>query len=331
MDSPHRKLLDLADLLRPSAIRAAATLGIADHVAAGVTDVADLAVRTGTRPDMLAVLLRYLVELGLLENETGGYRLTELGSALRSDDPGGVRNFLSSEGLYGSHDLSLVHLVHTLRTGEPTFTASSGRTYWESVNDDPRYSAAFDAQGDSPPAWDMDLVVDGYDWSGVRTVVDVGGHDGTLLLELLRRHPHLHGTLVDLRNVAERAGRRFAAAGLDDRGTALVGSFFETLPAGHDVYLLSAILADWTDEQAVAILRRCGEAAGPTGVVRLAEVTVPTESAAKELYVHAMMPAHGRGVDELTKLADAAGLDTTWVGPTTPLRSLLEFAPRSAS
>ncbi|MDF6019126.1 methyltransferase [Streptomyces sp. JH34] len=326
-------LLEMADLLTPSTIRAAATLRIADHLASGVDVPEKLAELTGTRPDLLDLLLRHLASKGVLTEEGGRYAVTELGDRLRADHPDSLRDHLTAEGLYGRAELSMVNILHTVRTGEPAHATVFGRGYWESVNEDPAFVEALE-QSESKPqlGWGAELIFDSYDWGGVGRVVDVGGHSGAILMELLRQQPHLHGTLVDLRNVAEVAGRRFAAEGLGDRAEAVTGSFFEPLPTGGDVYLLSAILADWSDEQATAILRRCAEAAGPSGKVVLAEVSlqVPREapgSAAMELWLRATMPAPVRSAEQLKALGAAAGLRVTWEGPATPVRSILEFSP----
>jgi hypothetical protein len=327
-------LLKMADLLTPAAIRAAATLRVADHLGAGTSDVAKLAELTGTRPDLLELLLRHLRSQGVLTcGDDGTYSVTELGERLREDHPESLRGHLAMDGLYGRTHLALVNLLHTVRTGEPAHETVFGRGYWETVNEDPDFVEALE-QSDTGTqlGWGAELIFDSYDWSRVGRVVDVGGHSGAILMELLRRQPHLNGTLVDLKNVAEVAGRRFAAAGLADRAEAVVGSFFEPLPVGGDVYLLSAILADWPDERATAILRRCAEAAGPDGKVLLAEVNlrVPREvpeSAALELWLRATMSAPVRSIEQLKALGAAAGLRLIWEGPATPVRSILEFSP----
>ncbi|MFD3378392.1 MULTISPECIES: methyltransferase [unclassified Streptomyces] len=327
-------LLEMADLLTPAAIRAAATLRIADHLGAGGTDVVKLAELTGTRPDLLDLLLRHLVARGVLRRDDGGvYAVTESGERLRADHPASLRSHLTMDGLHGRSHLALVNILHTVRTGEPAHATVFGRGYWESVNEDPAFVEALE-QGDSGPqlGWGAELILESYDWTRSERVVDVGGHTGAILRELLRQQPHLRGTLVDLRNVADVARRRFAAAGLGDRAEVMVSSFFDPLPAGGDVYLLSAILADWSDERATAILRRCAEAAGSSGKVLLAEVNLQVpreepESAALELWLRATMPAPVRTVDQLKTLAAAAGLRVTWEGPATPVRSILEFSP----
>ncbi|SNT25155.1 O-methyltransferase [Streptosporangium subroseum] len=325
-------LLDMADLLRPNAIRVAAALKLADHIAESSITAELLAERTGAHPIMLGKLLRYLVELGVFGvDDAGVYTVLDLGQPLRRDVPQSVGQFLSAEGLFGRVELGLVGLLHTVRTGDPCYSAVFGREYWDEINNDPAFVQALEAEGPTQIGWDAELIIKGYDWSGVRRVMDVGGNNGTLLIELLTHHPHLHGTVLDLPNVARIAEQRIAQAGLAERGGSLSGSFFDPLPPGHDVYLLSGILADWNDERAVAILRACGAAAGPEGKVLLAEISMEIPPSAPgaartDLVVAAAVATPVRTVDQLHELGRSAGLQVTWEGPSTPVRSLVEFS-----
>lgn len=325
-------LLDMADLVRPNAVRAAAALKLADHLSGRPMTAGELAERAGAHEGMLGKLLRYLVELGILDaDDAGRYTLTELGEPLRRDSPQSVGQYLSAEGLFGRIELGLVGLLHSVRTGEPCHAAAFGREYWDEINNDPVFVPALEAEGNQRIAWDAELIIEAYDWSRARRVLDVGGNNGTLLIELLTRHPHLHGTVLDLPNLARIAQRRIEQAGLADRAGAVAASFFDPLPTGYDVYLLSGILGDWSDERSITILRNCAEAAGPEGRVLLADIhlRVPagTPNAARlELFLAASMPRPSRSVDELRELGRSAGLRVTWEGPSTPVRSLLEFS-----
>ncbi|MFI1254192.1 methyltransferase [Streptomyces netropsis] len=325
-------LADLADLLRPSAIRAAATLGVADHIAAGVNETERLAQLCEARADVLDSLLRYLVSLELLDHDgNGGYVLREAAHPLLDEHPFSLREAFRLDGVTGRSDMALVDLVHTVRTGEPAHVGLFGRGYWESLNTDFGYVEAIERASSGQLVFDADIILDGYDWSAVRSVVDVGGNSGTILTGLLNRHAHLRGTLLDLPSMARVAAKNIANAGLQDRCEAVAGSFFDPLPAGRDVYLLSAILGDWDDEQAVAILRRCAEAAGESGRVLLADVNLDVvmrgeEAARTELLLRAMMPTPVRDVSELKRLAGKAGLRVTHEGPVTPVRSLIELS-----
>lgn len=330
-------LLRMADLLQPHAIRVAATLDLAGHIDAGANTALTLADRTRSHRVMLGKLLRYLAELGVLEQLPGDtpaeprYRVTGLGAPLRREHPFSAAQYLSATGLFGRAELGLVGLLDSVRTGTPAHVSAFGRDYWDDINTDPSFAAAIRVEGAQHIGWDAELVIDSYDWSTVTHVTDVGGNNGTLLIALLTAHPHLRGVVLDLANNAAVAGERIAAAGLADRGWALTGSFFDPLPTGSDVYLLSGILGDWYDADAIRILRRCREAAGDTGRVLLAEIKInmlvtDLQSAAFDLFVAATVPAPARTPAQLDALVEHSGLRVTWRGPETPVRSVIELA-----
>jgi hypothetical protein len=253
------------------------------------------------------------------------------GAPLRTAHPFSVAAFLSPHGLFGRAELGFVGLLECVRTGGPAYAAAFGRDYWDDINNDPVHRHSLRAEGMHRMGWDAEIIVEAYDWSRVSHITDVGGNNGTLLLGLLDAHPHLRGSVLDLPGNAAVAAERIRAAGLADRATAVSGSFFDPLPVGSDIYLLSGILGDWRDADAVRILRRCAEAAGSHGRVLLADVKVQISvvdrpSAVLDLAVAATVAAPVRTPDELAVLAGRAGLAVAWSGPETPLRSLLELA-----
>src|SRR5699024_6453493 len=123
----------------------------------------------------------------------------------------------------------------------------------------PAMSASFDATMAAGPEYIADAA-EGYDWSGARHVVDVGGGTGALLTAVLEAHPHVRATLVDLPETVERGRRHLGARDLDRRCDFVGQSFFDPLPGGGDVDVLSGVIHDWGDAEATTILRRCAEA-----------------------------------------------------------------------
>jgi hypothetical protein len=135
-----------ADLVTPMAIRVAATLRLADHIAGGTQTAAALAAATDADRDALRRVMDHLVTAGVLSRAgTGSYGLTTLGEQLRDDDPDGLRAWLDLEGAVGRADLCFVQLLHTVRTGEPAFPVQFGRPYWDDLSADPGLAASFDA------------------------------------------------------------------------------------------------------------------------------------------------------------------------------------------
>lgn len=95
--------------------------------------------------------------------------------------------------------------------------------------------------------WDAELELAEQAWRGTETVVDVGGGNGALLVELRKRRAGLRGIVFDLPRLVAEAAEQIAAAGLAHRCQTVAGSFFRDVPAG-DVYVLSYILHAWDDD-----------------------------------------------------------------------------------
>ena len=77
-------------------------------------------------------------------------------------------------------------------------------------------------------------VLDAYPMSKHRCLLDVGGGEGTFLLQVAQRAPRLKLMLFDLPAVAERGTINFAAAGLAHRASATGGDFLnDALPGGQ--------------------------------------------------------------------------------------------------
>jgi hypothetical protein len=106
---------------------------------------------------------------------------------------------------------------------------------------------------------------------------------------------------------------RQVACHVDEHATsddAVAGSFFDPLPPGAGGYLVCAVLRDWDDGSARAILRRCAQAAGTDGRVFVVEkfVTDTDHRTEMDLRVLAYFGGRERGIVELTSLAAPAGL-----------------------
>ncbi|HEY3610400.1 MAG TPA: methyltransferase [Pseudonocardiaceae bacterium] len=309
-DGTAARLWSMAGLGTPMAVRVAATLRIADHIAAGCHTAAELAEASGADQDALDRLLRYLAVRGVFHRDDAGrYTLTPLGEPLRDDHPAGARAWFDIDGM-GWGELSFVELLHSIRTGDAAFPQRYGRPYWEDLAADPARTASFNALLGADVAERAPGIVAGFDWATLDHIVDVGGGDGSLLVAILTANPYLRGTVVDLAETAQSAKESFAVAGLGGRADAVTGSFFDPIPPGADAYLLSLVLHDWDDESATAILRRCAAAAGATGRVLVIESIGDGEAThtGMDLRMLCLYGARERGVAEFTALAQRAGL-----------------------
>jgi SAM-dependent methyltransferase len=302
-------LWELSDLSTPWCIHVAATLRVADRIEAGAAKIADLAVACGADRDSLHRMMRHLVSKGVFEEpEPGRFALNEVARGLLE---GPLRAGLDLDSFGGRMARAWGTLLSAVRTGRPAYHEAFGRGFWEDLDANPEIGAAFDElmgpAGHGVP--DPNVLVNPADWESVRTVVDVGGGTGSLLAEILRAHPHVRGTLVDLPRPVAGSAAVFKAAGVADRATAVAQSFFDPLPAGRDLYVLKSVLSDWPDREATAILKRCAEAARPSGRVVFFTNAGPGEEASPELLMMVLVGGRARTLDEFREMARAAGLE----------------------
>jgi hypothetical protein len=298
----------LSDLCTPWCLRVVATLRIADHIAAGVTGIDGLATAAGCDPSALHSVLGWLVERGIFEeSEPGRFTLNEAAEGLL--DPS--RRFdLDLEGIGGRMAHAWGTLLTYVRTGAPGYQEVFGMPFWDDLAANPHIGAEFDAlmgpAGHGTPDPEFQLTGG---WGSVKTIVDVGGGTGAMLAEILRLHPRIHGTLVDLPRTVGRSGELFRAAGVADRVTTVGQSFFDPLPAGADLYLTKKVVNDWPDREAAEILGRCAEAARPSGRVVVLGGLV-SEDAPKRLAIEmVLLGGKHRTVSEFEELARGAGLE----------------------
>jgi predicted transcriptional regulator len=309
----------MADLATPMAVRVVVTLRIADHITLGLRTAPELADAANANADALDRVLRYLANAGLFSrDEAGRYSLTSRGEALRDE---GTRAMLDIDGAIGRADLSFVQLLHSVRTGDPGYPVQYGHDFWDDMSADPARRASYDTQMGMDIAADAPDIVSAYDWGSLGHLVDVGGGNGALLIALLKAHPDLRGTVFDQPATADAARKGLAAAGLAGRADVVAGSFFEPLPAGAGGYLLSAVIHDWDDDAAIAILRRCEEAAGMAPVFVVEKIGPDGESLRTEMDLRVLVYFGGkeRRAGELEVLAERAGLRVAQVHPTSKL------------
>jgi O-methyltransferase domain/Dimerisation domain len=300
--SPEERVWNLLrGALATRALAIVADLGIADALAEGPKAVTELAGEAGADPDTLQRLLRALASDGIFaEAEPGVFENTEASEVLRSD--GGWDDFAHLFG--GVWHRTAGELDGT---GEPPFPRIFGTDFWDWLAQHPEERAAFDRAMEQ--GWERRVErLAAVDWRGNETVVDVGGGNGSLLVQLLRRRPGLRGIVLDLPET-NRDEDELARAGIEF----VSGDFFDGVPSG-DVYILSTILHDWDDERAAAILRTIQAAAPRDARLLVIESVVqpgnePDGAKWLDLLMLALFAGRERSEDQWRALLDAGGFE----------------------
>ncbi|HEX7956172.1 MAG TPA: methyltransferase, partial [Pyrinomonadaceae bacterium] len=232
----------LANLNFARIVHAAVKLRVVDALGAGPKTARQIASATNTDRHALHRLLRALSVAGVVSESSGGrFGLTPAGALLVSDGrpsfSGALLNFFDPELV------PLDGLVRSVATGKPAFEGRHGMAFYDYLaRKAPDGGARFDASMNVGAALRAHALLAGFDFSSVRTVVDLGGGEGALLEEVLEANGHLRGVVFERSQTAARARARLSKSGLAARCEVVEGDFFSSVPTGGDVYILSFIL-----------------------------------------------------------------------------------------
>ncbi|HYM97466.1 MAG TPA: methyltransferase, partial [Candidatus Sulfotelmatobacter sp.] len=161
----------------------ACKLKLPDFLATGPKTAEELAKATDTHAPAMRRLLRGLAAWEMVaEKDDGRFEATALSEMFRADKPGlrQMAVMLSEEGYTVWGELSAV-----IRTGEPAFERLYGKPRWEMLGENPEAAAVFNAAMVETSMRAAASLIASYDFSPIRTVVDVGGGNGALLAAIL--------------------------------------------------------------------------------------------------------------------------------------------------
>jgi hypothetical protein len=212
-------------------------------------------------------------------------------------------------------------LLHSMKTGESGFRSRFGKSMFEWLSEHPDDERLFSESMSTFSGVELGSILNSYDFSRHSSVVDVGGAHGDLLEALLRAQTHMTGTLFDAPSVIERAAT-IGRPGLEGRWSLVGGDFFESVPAGKDLYILKHILHDWDDERALAILRTVENAMPRGGRLLIAEQGiappgVPNPGKLLDVVMLSLLESgRERSAEDFAALLSQAGLELERTIPT---------------
>ncbi|MEZ2131616.1 MULTISPECIES: methyltransferase [unclassified Sinorhizobium] len=310
-------------------ISVAASLGIADRLAEAPQPADRLAQECGADPGMFLRLCRALAAFGIftVDNEDNVAH-SDHSRWLRTDAVPTLHYAARYWGMPSTWT-TWGELEQAIRTGKAPFEEIFGRPYFDYLKMNPADAEIFESFMRHSPDDRHAAVVEAYDFSG-KEVVDVGGGNGALLAAILEANADAKGLLFDQQAVVASAGEVLGKH--SDRCKIQSGDFFDSLPAGGDIYTLSQILHDWSDEACLKILSNCkaamSEAARLLVIERVLEVE-PSRSLAlnflSDMHMMMMFPgAKERAPAEFSQLFRQAGFADPRIIPTRSVFCVLE-------
>lgn len=328
----HERLLALVHGFRASqVIHVLAVLGIADRLAAGPATAQQLAAGVSVDAGALARVLRLAAYLGVVEEAPGDrFSLTAVGEGLRSDVPRSMRSGAIMLG--AEHYRAWADLLYAVRTGAPAFPHVFGTDMFSYLSQHPDSQAVFDAAMAGNVEMQIGSLADAYDFSAVGVLVDVGGGNGAVAAGVLAAHPGMTAVIEDQPQVLDAAREYLSRRGLLERCRLVPGSFFDFVPEGGDVYVMSHIVHDWSDEAAAKILRNCRAAMKLSSKLLLLEAVVPPHGTPApvslfDVNMLVMLGGKERTEEEFRRLLGDAGFTLDAIAPLSDRRSLIEAKP----
>jgi hypothetical protein len=312
------------------ALYATAKLGIVDLLRDGPKTSPEIAGAIGAHEPSLHRLLRALTAIDILVEDDGDrYTATAQGDLLREDHPQSARAtaiYLGAPFVWRP----LGALEQAIATGKHAFAAEYGEDFYTYPAHHPEDAAAFKSMGTTSSGHAVPAILAAYDFSGFGTIVDVGGGEGAFLRGVLERHPLVRAVLFDLPPVVAGADALREPA-LAARCKIVGGDMFQSVPAGGDAYVLQGVIHNWSDDEAIQILRNCKEAMSGQGKLLLIEgiLRPPNEPdflKLTDLRALVLLTGRERTEAEFRMLLEASGLKVTRV-MVAGGRSIVESAP----
>jgi hypothetical protein len=308
----------------------AAELGIADLLVDGERSAHELAEAAGADASVLYRILRYLSGEGVFrEGADRRFSLTPLGETLCRDAGNSVRPYVIMK-----HEFELpsaMNLLDAARSGEAPFRKTFGQPIFDLVASDEHAAAKLQAALAAGHRAADGQIAEMLDLSNCRVVVDVGGGSGSFLSALLTRHDHVSGILLD--QEAGITAARSGAGGPLPRCTFVVGDFFKEVPAGGDLYILKKIIHDWSEAEAIRILRNCRQSMGVGSRIILLETPIgpanePSWGKIQDMAMLLCVTGMERSEDEYRELLAKCDLELSCVTSITPDWAMFEALPR---
>jgi hypothetical protein len=300
----------------------AVRMGVFDRLSEEPTPSRELAAQAGTLPDPTYRLMRALTVIGaLVELSDRRFTLGPLGKLLRADAPCSFAPLTLNNAAPWGAEASWT-LLHSMKTGESGFRSRFGKSLFEWLSEHPEDERLFSESMSTFSGVEIGCILAAYDFSRHSSVVDVGGAHGKLLEAVLEAAPQLTGILFDTPSVIERAAMLPRKPDTARRCSFAAGDFFESVPAGKDLYLLKHVLHDWDDERALGILRNVQVAMPPGGRLIIAEQGiappgVPNPGKLLDVVMLSLLESgRERSEEELAALLSRAGLELERTVPT---------------
>jgi acetylserotonin O-methyltransferase len=317
MNPDANRIIELMEAFRRSKVMfGAVSLGVFDRLERAPAGATVLAAELRVRSEPLERLLDTCVGLGLLRKSGTGYENEPLASAYLCRDK---ETTLTGYILYSNAVLfpMWAHLEDAVREGTPRWSQTFGTEgsifdhFFRTEEAKQTFLKGMHGLGvlSSPK------VVAAFDLSKFRKLVDLGGATGHLAIAACEQYPGLSAVIYDLPQVVGAASAEVGKSRASDRLEVQAGDFFhDELPNG-DLFAMSRILHDWSEEKIRLLLRKIRQSLPQGGGLLLAEKLLndeksgPISAQLQSLNMLVCTEGKERSLGEYRQLLEEAGFE----------------------
>jgi ubiquinone/menaquinone biosynthesis C-methylase UbiE len=291
------------------AINVATELGIADILNDGPKPIGELAKLTGTLEGPLYRIMRVLASQGIFkELENRNFSLTPLAKPMQEKE---IKFFIQHSLMTLQFQIS-GEMLHSVKTGRSTSELFVKDKMFEHIGQSDELNDLYNKAMTSTSRMQVAAILPAFDFGKFKYIIDIAGGQGFFLTSILNKHKNIRGTVFDLPQVINNSQQHFKDTGLSDRANFIAGSFFESIPAGGDLYLLKNIIHNWNDEDSIKILQNIRKVMPQNGRVLIIEMIIendnnPSWGKMMDLYMMIGLNGKERTRDEYQGLLKKAG------------------------
>ncbi|MGC8581676.1 MAG: methyltransferase [Thermoplasmata archaeon] len=246
-------------------------LGILEYIDVKGCSYDFLRNKMGLPENSLDLLINYLLVNNMIKYNNLKYEITPVGKILTENCK---KRLKYASLLWGDeHYRVMGNLVDSLFTGQPAFPKLYGMNFFKYLN---KYSEKNDVYQKAMEEYSIDyneLIPHFKIPKSVKSIADIGGGHGGLLKKIIKKYPSISMAIIfDLPTVAN-----FTKINLKnkDKIEVVEGNFFESIPFNVDAIIMSRILHDWDDDNAIKILMSVRGALNKKGILYIIETVVP--------------------------------------------------------
>jgi len=265
----------------------ACELGIFDALFDERKHVTLLAQELALDEEMLFRFMRPLVTLKYVNEEKKYFNLLPLGERLAGQASESLKDFLLFTGRQAMPYWS--KLCEAMKTEKIPYQLVEQQPYFHAqVQQREKFEVFNNMMSKTSERIQLDTYfAEKKNWYGVKKIIDVGGGSGEIIAKFLEFYRNAQGFVLDLQHVQQKAEEKLKLYGFNNRCSFKAGDFFKEVPRWGDLYILSRILHDWGDEEAITILSTVAQSMGGNSTLTIIEKLLPEviEGNATHLYM----------------------------------------------